>query len=73
MEPQIYIGDGRSDFCVAGRADLVFAKDKLADYCSDKNIPFIAFDDFADLLSRMKAVIPSIPRQRRAELQSKIA
>ncbi|MBB3594849.1 2,3-diketo-5-methylthio-1-phosphopentane phosphatase [Rhizobium sp. BK529] len=72
-EPQVYIGDGRSDFCVAGRADLVFAKDNLADYCSDKNIPFIAFDNFADLLSRMKAVIPSIARQRRAALQSKIA
>ncbi|EJZ22864.1 MtnX-like HAD-IB family phosphatase (plasmid) [Rhizobium sp. Pop5] len=73
MEPQIYIGDGRSDFCVAGRADLVFAKDKLADYCDDKNIPFIAFDDFTDLLSKMKAVIPGIARQRRAVLQSKIA
>jgi len=73
MEPQVYIGDGRSDFCVAGRADLVFAKDTLADYCGDSNIPFIAFDDFADLLSKMKAVIPRIARPRRAALQSKIA
>lgn len=73
MEPTIYIGDGRSDFCVAGRADLVFAKGKLADYCSDKNIHFIAFVDFADLLSGIKAAIPSIVRQRRALLQSKIA
>lgn len=72
-EPQVYIGDGRSDFCVAGKADLVFAKDKLADYCGDKNIPFIAFDDFADLLSKMKAVIPGTALQRRAMLQSKTA
>ncbi|MDQ0559215.1 2,3-diketo-5-methylthio-1-phosphopentane phosphatase [Rhizobium mesoamericanum] len=72
-EPEIYIGDGRSDFCVAGRADLVFAKDKLADYCGEENIPFIAFNDFADLLSKMKAVIPGIAGNRRALLQSKIA
>lgn len=72
-EPQVYIGDGRSDFCVAGRADLVFAKSKLADYCRDNNIPFIAFDDFIDLLSKMNAVIPGIARQNRTMPQSKIA
>ncbi|MBB3302929.1 2,3-diketo-5-methylthio-1-phosphopentane phosphatase [Rhizobium sp. BK077] len=73
IERQIYIGDGRSDFCVSGRAGLVFAKGKLAEYCSDQGISYIAFDDFTDLIPRMQAVLPGIARAPRALLQSSIA
>ena len=44
----LMIGDGRSDFCVAGSADLVFAKGSLIAHCLDKclnHIPILSFDD----------------------------
>ncbi|AYG60912.1 MtnX-like HAD-IB family phosphatase [Rhizobium jaguaris] len=72
-ELQIYIGDGRSDFCVADKVDLVFAKDKLADYCDDRGIPFVGFENFADLLPKMEAILPSVAQERRALLNCKTA
>lgn len=44
-----YIGDGSSDFCVAHHADLIFAKDKLIDYCKKNNLPHIAIRHFGDV------------------------
>ena len=35
----VMIGDGRSDFCIAGRVDIVFAKGALATHCSEKRLP----------------------------------
>jgi len=64
-ELQVYIGDGRSDFCVSDKVDLVFAKDKLADYCDENGIPYVAFEDFSDLLPKMEAVLPSVVRRSR--------
>ncbi|MEF0940271.1 MtnX-like HAD-IB family phosphatase [Rhizobium sp. BR 362] len=72
-ELQIYIGDGRSDFCVADKVDLVFAKAKLADYCEGRGIPYVGFDSFGDLLPKMKAILPGAARGHRALLHSKIA
>jgi 2,3-diketo-5-methylthio-1-phosphopentane phosphatase len=51
---KIVVGDGRSDFCVAGRADLVLAKSSLLDHCRDADLPHFAFADFdeaADLIA----------------------
>lgn len=46
----IYIGDGITDFCPAGQADLVLAKRILADYCKKAGIDYIPFDDFYDVV-----------------------
>jgi 2-hydroxy-3-keto-5-methylthiopentenyl-1-phosphate phosphatase len=35
--------------CVAGTADFVFAKDRLAEHCERSGIPYARFDSFADL------------------------
>jgi 2,3-diketo-5-methylthio-1-phosphopentane phosphatase len=43
---KILVGDGRSDFCLAGRADLVLAKNSLLKHCRAADLPHIAFDDF---------------------------
>jgi 2-hydroxy-3-keto-5-methylthiopentenyl-1-phosphate phosphatase len=45
----VYVGDGRSDFCVSARADLLFAKAALADYAAARAQPFIPFETFDDV------------------------
>ena len=47
-ELSIMVGDGRSDFCSAGRADLVLAKDALLEHCIKADLPYIAFADFGE-------------------------
>jgi 2-hydroxy-3-keto-5-methylthiopentenyl-1-phosphate phosphatase len=47
-ELTIVVGDGRSDFCLAGRADLVLAKDSLLEYCLQNDLPHFGFEDFAE-------------------------
>ncbi len=47
-ELSIVVGDGRSDFCIAGRADLVLAKGALLDHCIENDLPHVAFADFGD-------------------------
>jgi 2,3-diketo-5-methylthio-1-phosphopentane phosphatase len=42
----VLIGDGRSDFCAAGRADLVFARTGLLRHCRAQKIPYIPFESF---------------------------
>jgi 2,3-diketo-5-methylthio-1-phosphopentane phosphatase len=49
----LFVGDGRSDFCVAGKADFVLAKAKLADHCASHGIVHAAFDTFEDALERL--------------------
>lgn len=45
----IFIGDGSTDLGIAEKADILFAKDSLADYCNKKNIEFIKWKDFHDI------------------------
>ena len=55
----LLIGDGRSDFCVAGRSDLVFAKGSLAAYCLEKRLPHIPISGFDDALRMIPALVDS--------------
>ncbi len=62
----LLIGDGQSDVCVAGRANFVFAKDRLLEHCRSNGIQHRAFTDFneaaallPDLLSG--ALAPGTP------------
>ena len=45
-ELNILVGDGRSDFCLAERADLVLAKEALLEHCRKKDLPHFAFENF---------------------------
>ncbi len=45
----VLIGDGISDFCTAGAADFVFARDRLIDHCRAEGIPFFPFRSFDEL------------------------
>ncbi|MGH2390989.1 MAG: MtnX-like HAD-IB family phosphatase [Chloroflexota bacterium] len=45
----VFVGDGFSDRAAAHEADLLFAKDKLAEYCIESNLPFEPFRTFDDI------------------------
>ena len=45
----IMIGDGRSDFCISGRVDMVLAKGALAEHCRAKGLPHHKVAGFADV------------------------
>jgi 2-hydroxy-3-keto-5-methylthiopentenyl-1-phosphate phosphatase len=60
--PTIVIGDGTSDFCVASRADLVFAKDRLLAHCRANAITHLPFTTFADIEHELAQVIADFDR-----------
>lgn len=57
-EPRIYVGDGRSDFCVSEEPEIVFAKSSLASYCAMHAIPFISYEDFSDVAMALGRLLP---------------
>jgi 2-hydroxy-3-keto-5-methylthiopentenyl-1-phosphate phosphatase len=46
---KIVIGDSKSDFCWSTKADFVFAKSKLAQYCREQDIDHQTFVDFSHI------------------------
>lgn len=42
----IYVGDGVSDYCVADKANVLFAKKRLKLYCIKEKIPYTEYDNF---------------------------
>lgn len=52
----LYIGDGTSDFCVAGKADIVLAKSGLIEHCRRNGIAHHPFTDFSEALALMQAI-----------------
>lgn len=64
---RIYIGDGRSDFCVSDKPDLIFAKGKLAEFCADRGISFIAYRQFSDITPALQKILPGIIHQESEE------
>ena len=52
--PVVLVGDGKSDYCLAKYADVVFAKGKLITHCEQENIPFRRFQTFAEVLEVVK-------------------
>ncbi len=59
----VFIGDGRSDFCVSGRADLLFARDKLADYARSRAMPHHEFSDFHTITTTLAAAHGRLARR----------
>lgn len=61
--PAIFVGDGRSDFCVSDKPDVIFAKGILSAHCTERSIPFTAFEDFADLTQKLEEMLPALAAQ----------
>jgi 2,3-diketo-5-methylthio-1-phosphopentane phosphatase len=49
----VYIGDGRSDQCVSGKMQTVFAKGSLLNWCEETGIPCIPFETLAEVTDRL--------------------
>jgi 2-hydroxy-3-keto-5-methylthiopentenyl-1-phosphate phosphatase len=58
-----FVGDGRSDFCVATRPDVLFATGRLQDFCTERAMSFLPFDSFADVQTVLEA-LEDDPRER---------
>jgi 2-hydroxy-3-keto-5-methylthiopentenyl-1-phosphate phosphatase len=56
---KVVIGDGRSDFCIAGEADLVFAKGTLLELCRTNGTAHYAFDDFFSVTKQLSSWLRS--------------
>ena len=50
---RIVVGDGRSDFCVSERADLVLAKGSLARHCRTNDLPHFEITCFDEATARL--------------------
>lgn len=59
---KVVIGDGRSDFCWSGQADLLFAKSKLLTYCHQNNMSCIAYEDFTSIRHNLEERLAAAER-----------
>ncbi len=58
---KVVVGDGRSDFCIAGRADLVLAKATLLRLCQNASTPCTPFENFSDVKAVLKEWLAEDP------------
>ncbi|MFV0295590.1 MAG: HAD-IB family phosphatase [Hyphomicrobiaceae bacterium] len=56
---RVVVGDGRSDFCVAGQSELVLAKGALAAHCQASGIPHFPVQSFGEATPLLKAWLDS--------------
>ena len=61
---RIYVGDGRSDFCVSSKPEIVFAKGKLITYCKKNDISYIPYQNFHDVISELKYPLQYSPLKK---------
>lgn len=66
--PIILVGDGRSDFCLAKEATLVFSKGKLTNYCKENGIAHRPFKNFYDVQNCLKGFLTNLPGKSTANL-----
>jgi 2-hydroxy-3-keto-5-methylthiopentenyl-1-phosphate phosphatase len=48
----VFVGDGLTDIEAVEVADIVYARDKLLQYCRERGIEAVAFSGFADLMAK---------------------
>lgn len=53
----VFLGDGSTDFAAARRADLVFARDRLLEYCRRDGIACHPFATFADVRRGLERIL----------------
>jgi 2-hydroxy-3-keto-5-methylthiopentenyl-1-phosphate phosphatase len=63
----VVIGDGRSDFCMAERADYVIAKGALAQFCRERGLQHASFTTFDDVTARLARWLARLGRSASAK------
>jgi 2,3-diketo-5-methylthio-1-phosphopentane phosphatase len=63
----VYVGDGLSDGCAVRYADIVFAKDTLAESCTREGIPFHAYETLGEVLGVLQRRVASGDLRSRPE------
>jgi 2,3-diketo-5-methylthio-1-phosphopentane phosphatase len=58
---KVVIGDGKSDFCWAPAADVLFAKHKLLKHCASIGISCHSYDNFSDVQSILEQQLMPAP------------
>jgi 2-hydroxy-3-keto-5-methylthiopentenyl-1-phosphate phosphatase len=56
-ETTVYVGDGYSDTCALAVADITFAKKDLLEYCREKNVRCVPFQDFIDVQRELERLL----------------
>ncbi len=66
----VYVGDGISDRCPAGYADIIFAKKDLIKYCQQSNISYFEYRNFTDVQERLEILLSKkrIGKRREADM-----
>lgn len=59
----VLVGDGRSDFCVAEAAAVVFAKDKLAAHCRQSDLAFFPLPNLSVVTRWLAEAVPAFSEQ----------
>jgi 2,3-diketo-5-methylthio-1-phosphopentane phosphatase len=60
-DTMVFIGDGRSDFCISSRADILFAKGALAIHAETVSTPYLPFDTFHDITRALAVLVGEQP------------
>lgn len=61
----VMVGDGRSDFCIAERCDLILAKSNLIKHCQQNDIDHVPITGFAEANVAMRDWLKRSPSQQR--------
>jgi 2-hydroxy-3-keto-5-methylthiopentenyl-1-phosphate phosphatase len=54
---RIFVGDGRSDFCVSDKPEFVFAKGTLAAHCKKHGTEYIPYHNFNDVTTGLQHIL----------------
>jgi 2-hydroxy-3-keto-5-methylthiopentenyl-1-phosphate phosphatase len=65
----IVIGDGKSDFCVAERAEHVFAKGRLAQHCRERGISHTEITCLGEIVEPLAAMLRQASTAAQASME----